>query len=332
MKKLLFLLLVCISINTLAQHPCIPPVVSITGADVKCKGEKDTLYLAGPGGTTYVWDNGSTNTFYYTGDIEADSTFYVVATNGGCSDTTYFTVGIWGRSYAFISPPAWPECPGSDVLLIASSTGIGPFTYSWSPGGQTTDTITVNPTTPTSYSVTIINGCGNSAAKSTTVTPDNPTMSLCCNAIILAGHDTLLVANGSVSDILSFQWSPSVTCLNPPLCDSVQVSPSVTTTYTVTGTDSLGCHVERYVTINVGPAAVPSISGTDFINIYPNPSSTAFTIDLPVKAQIMVCDITGRLLFSEMENAGKITFGKELNPGMYFLFIDGKPGVKVVKL
>jgi gliding motility-associated-like protein len=38
------------------------------------------------------------------------------------------------------------------------------------------------------------------------------------------------------------------------LCDSVKVSPKVTTTYTVIGTDSLGCQTEQVVTILVETA------------------------------------------------------------------------------
>ena len=154
-------------------------------------------------------------------------------------------------------------------------------------------------------------------------------MSACCNTTIQPGHDTILTAYGS--GITNYSWAPSGTCLTPS-CDSVRVSPTITTSYTVTGIDSLGCPVQRILTVVVGSTSVPSISGTDFVNIYPNPSSTEFTVDLATKAQIKVCDVTGRLLFSKLENAGTITFGKELNSGMYFLFIDGKPGVKVVKL
>ena len=194
-------------------------------------------------------------------------------------------------------------------------------------GGATTDTMTVMTCVPTTYTITVSNGC--ITTKTTTVTPDVPSISACCNTTIPLGDSTLLVASGS--NMVYYSWTPGGICLSSN-CDSMEVAPTVTTTYTVSGIDSLGCSVQRVVTIVVGPASVPSISGTGFVNIYPNPSSTSFTVDLPTKAMIKVCDVTGRLLFSEIENAGTITFGKELNPGMYFLFIDGKPGVKVVKL
>jgi len=229
-----------------------------------------------------------------------------------------------------ISPPAG-GCPGTPVELVAHISGTPPYTYLWSPGGETTDTIIVAPIVTTKYTVTVKDSCGDSANKSTTVIVYNPMVTACCNDTIYAGHDTLLVANGN--GVISYQWQPasSVVCLNA-LCDSVQATPTVTTTYTVIGTDFLGCQGLDTVTITVNYISVaPSISESDFVNIYPNPSSTRFTVELQTKALLKLCDITGRIIFSEIENAGTVTFGKGLSPGMYFLFIDGKPGVKLVK-
>lgn len=220
-------------------------------------------------------------------------------------------------------------CSGDSITLSAAATGTTPYTYLWEPGGQTTYKIAVTPPGTTTYTCTVSNSCGTVSAI-ITVTVDNPSLFACCDDTIKAGHDTILVASGS-SDIVSYSWSPAGTCLSAS-CDSVKVSPVITTNYTVTATTNVGCQVERVLTVVVDPSAIPTISGTDFVNVYPNPSSTEFTIDLQTKAKIDVCDITGRLLFSKEENAGTISFGKELNPGMYFLFINGKPGVKVVKL
>ena len=220
-------------------------------------------------------------------------------------------------------------CPGELVTLTASVRGSNaPFTYFWSVGA-TTSTVTVSPSSTTTYSITVTNSCGDSTKATITVAVENPTLSVCCNGTIALGNSATLVAGGN-SD--SYLWEPAVTCLNPPLCDSVKVTPTVTTTYTVVGTDNLGCSIDETVTIVVGAAGVPSILETDGVTIYPNPSSTSFTIDIQAKAILSVCDITGRVLFSEMENAGTITFGNDLTPGIYFFFIDGKRGGKLVKL
>jgi gliding motility-associated-like protein len=98
-----------------------------------------------------------------------------------------------------------------------------------------------------SYTVTVTNGC--KASKTVTLQPDIPKMTACCDKVILLGDDTVITANGITNN--PFTWSPAVNCLNPPLCNSVQVAPTETTTYTVTMTDSLGCQVEQLVTITV---------------------------------------------------------------------------------
>jgi hypothetical protein len=328
MKKLLLFLLIGISNSAFAQHPCVAPAININGASWKCKGERDTLTVNGPNGTTYVWDNGKTTISILTGDIDGDSTFYVVATNGGCSDTGYFTVVLRLPPIVRINPASL-FCAGEPITLSASATGTNPpFTYIWSTG-QTGTSITINPgpDTTTTYEVYASNGC--SSVTAITITPGVPILSACCGNNISPGDSVLLVTTGNS---VVYQWSPSVHCLNPPLCDSVEVAPAVTTSYTVTGLDSSGCQAEETLLIIVSPAGVSSISGNNFINIYPNPSSTEFAVNLQIKALLNVCDITGRILFSEMENPGNVTFGKELNPGIYFLFIDGEPAGKIVKI
>jgi hypothetical protein len=250
MRKLLLLLFVVLSINAFAQYPCVGPTVTISGDSIGCHGVRDTLFVHGPSATTYIWDNGETTTSIVTGPIDADSTFYVIATNSGCSDTTYYNVTERLAPSITVSSPD-TVCKGTNVCLTAHASGIGPITYLWEPEGATKDTLCISPDSTRSYTVTVSNGCTNMAITRIAVIP----------------------------------------CLG-----------------------------------------IDNVSSFTGYNIYPNPSSTEFTLDLPTKAQIKVCDITGHVLFSEMEKPGTITFGKELSPGIYFLFIGGRPGGKIVKL
>ena len=94
MRKLLLVLLVTVSLNVFAQKPCVGPADTIIGSSWKCKGVRDTLFVHGPSATTYLWSDGQTTTSIFTGRIDADSTFYVIGTNAGCSDTTYFNVTL----------------------------------------------------------------------------------------------------------------------------------------------------------------------------------------------------------------------------------------------
>ncbi len=222
--------------------PLANPVIK--GTAWKCFGAKDTLTVSG--GTTFVWSNGSTKTSYFTGPINADSTITLVAFNAlGCPDTTHFT--ITERTKPSIKPiPPAVSCGGSPVTLTANATGTGPYTYLWEPGGATSSSITVNDTIKTTYTVIVSNGCPSSVQ--TTISPDQPSLSACCDKIILIGNDTTIIASGK--GIKTYLWSPSGS-LNCDTCSTVIATPTVTTTYTVIGTDSLGCQSERLVTITV---------------------------------------------------------------------------------
>jgi gliding motility-associated-like protein len=223
--------------------PLDKPIISGTG--VKCFGVKDTLTVSG--GATYLWENGTTSTKYYTGNINADSTIKVYAFNSlGCKDSSYFTIKINPTPTVTINPPV-QTCANNPVVLTANVTSPLPVTYVWSPGGETSSSITVSDSVATTYTVVVSNGCSKAAI--TTVTPVSPNITACCDKVILAGDDTIIGSYGK--SLITYTWSPSVTCINPPLCDTVKVNPTVTTTYTVTGTDTAGCQVERVITIVV---------------------------------------------------------------------------------
>ncbi len=53
-------------------------------------------------------------------------------------------------------------CSGTQVLNPNASNGVPGYTYSWSPGGQTTPTITVNNWPNATYTCTVTDACGNS--------------------------------------------------------------------------------------------------------------------------------------------------------------------------
>jgi CHU_C Type IX secretion signal domain len=78
-----------------------------------------------------------------------------------------------------------------------------------------------------------------------------PTMTVCCNTKILLGEDTVITATATgTTDIKLYQWwNPTNSTLNYDTGRTVIATPTVTTTYTVTGTDADGCQVTRTVTI-----------------------------------------------------------------------------------
>jgi gliding motility-associated-like protein len=231
------------------------PKPEISGKTWECHFIKDTLKVVNITGdsTTYLWSNGSTKTSYITGEVDADSTVSVVAYNSlGCSDTTSFVITSRAVPDITINRPA-PACSGLPVEIVAKATGTGPFTFSWSPGGATTDSISVaSPadSTTVTYTCTVTNGCP--ASKIVEVTAEIPVLYTVGTQTVTIETDTaILWASGNSTPPYHWQDSLETPCLDPPNCDTVRVTPTVTTTYSVTGKDKAGCEVTGYITVVV---------------------------------------------------------------------------------
>jgi hypothetical protein len=100
---------------------------------------------------------------------------------------------------------------GASVTLTANVTGgLPPYSYSWNPGGDTTASITVSPTTTSTYtfSVTGVNGC---LSTDTAIVIVNPAVNV--NAGIddtINCIDTQVTLNGSSTTTgATFSWAAS---------------------------------------------------------------------------------------------------------------------------
>jgi len=131
-------------------------------------------------------------------------------------------------------------CPGAPTVLSAN----GGVSYVWSTT-QTGSSVTVNPTTATTYTVTgtDANGCENTTNVSISVHPTPTIQIIAVDNSICEGTSTTLTADGGVS----YVWSTTQTG------SSITVSPTTTTTYTVTGTDANTCVNTATIAISVFP-------------------------------------------------------------------------------
>lgn len=152
-------------------------------------------------------------------------------------------------------------CPTPTITTVASSTSIcngasvailggGATTYTWMPGSINTASITVTPTITTSYTLSgSTAGCTGSKTLAVTVNPTPTISASATNSIICLGGSTTLSGSGAST----YTWSGGVT-------NGVAFSPTVTTTYTVTGTSVSGCTNTAVKTITVNPLPVISVN------------------------------------------------------------------------
>ncbi len=136
-------------------------------------------------------------------------------------------------------------CLGQSTTIFAN-VDISGGTYTWTQITDTTQSVTVQPSDMTYFAVTYsLNGCtGESDSTLVIVNPNIPVYAGPDVAICI-GQSTLLDASGT--PIIA--WSNGVV-------DSTTVSPTSTTTYTVTGTSDNGCVTTDDVIVTVNPLPV----------------------------------------------------------------------------
>ena len=174
------------------------------------------------------------------------------------TNITYDIAGSFTVCLTVPPPPPAPTvsinsasiCPGASTTLTATPSTLG-GTYLWSPGGQTTQSITVSPLTTTTYSVTYtLNGVGTNNSTVTVYSP--PAINAGLDISICSGQPATLTGSGGVS----YTWNNGVT-------NNLPFNPLTTATYTVTGTDLNGCIGTDQMTLTVN--ANPTLSGNTVI-------------------------------------------------------------------
>lgn len=154
-------------------------------------------------------------------------------------------------------------CQGQSAQLSGTSAAG----YSWTPATGLSNPGIANPVaTPavtTTYTLNSANfsGCPSQSSVTVTVNPQ-ATVALRTDTTICSLSSvqlTALTTNASV-----FQWQPS-TGLSNPAVQSPVASPSATTVYTLTATNSGGCGASAAITIGVRPSPTVSASNDTLI-------------------------------------------------------------------
>jgi HYR domain/Secretion system C-terminal sorting domain len=222
--------------------------------------------------TNYLADPGSSfpNVGYYEATIPANSSIVVIVheVNVGAGCANYqLTVDV-PREAGITVNPSTPICSGAPVTLTAPVAN----SYSWNPGGNTTQAITVSPTATTEYFVTTTygnNGC-TGLDSATVVVQSLPTTAF-------AGNDTAtcgltinnLAANTPVvgTGTWTLVTGPGTINFGNANAPNSSATASVTGVYTLRWTIATGapCINSSQDDILLNFAASPSaaIAGTD---------------------------------------------------------------------
>jgi len=311
----------CSSNGTATVSNSNGPSVNCTVSNVSCFGGTNGAAMAQvSGGTspyTYAWTpTGGTNAT--ASNLSAGSYALQVTDNSGCIGTT--SVTITEPTQIILSETIIPSSCTNDngSVSVVVSGGTGPYTYTWSPSGQTGTSISnLAPESTPSLAVSDAQDCATSESY---LIPGTGTINVTATPIsttILEGQSVIMNAFGATS----YEWSPPDD-LSCPTCASTSASPTATTLYTVTGTAPNGCtgqaEVMIYVTEVCGEIYIPTIFSPASLNTE-NKQACVYG-NCIAELDYSIYDRWGQIVFqTKDQNAcwdGKYK-GKELNAGVF---------------
>jgi PKD repeat protein len=309
----------------------IPTIVSAFNTNpVLCSGQAVNFTDASSGGpNTWNWTmtgaspaTSTVNNPMATYSSPGVYTVSLVATNStltscGTSQT------IMVNASPTLSAVGASVCAGNSATINAS----GASTYTWNTSANGAS-IVVTPSATTVYSVTGTNAsCTNSTTAMVTINPLPNVSATTANSMICDGDATALNGNGAVT----YTWSTAATT------QSISVSPSVTTSYTVTGTDANGCVNSGQLNLIVSwCTSVKELkAGNSDIVIYPNPTSGIIFLrsNLNEAHEVMVFNALGQRIQRTRLNAETaIDLSKEANGIYQVIILDNGKAVYTTKV
>ena len=234
------------------------PVIADAGPDLgTCPTDPQQIGTPAISGNTYLWSPaaGLSNPAIAqpTSAATQNTTYTVTVTDAvGCTNTDQVTVSLFGNTDADAGSDV-TICAGDNTQLVAS----GGVSYVWTPAATLSNPNIPNPVaTPlvtTTYSVQVTNVDGCIGTATVTVSIADPGITAPADVTSCDGDAVQLVATGSVD----YSWSPAAGLSNPNIANPV-ATPSSTTTYVVSGTDSNGCFGTDTVIVTVSSLPVVS--------------------------------------------------------------------------
>ena len=246
--------------TTLILDPLPTPSITPNGPTTFCIGDSVTLTSSSTTGN--VWSPGGSTAQSVV--VTTTSSYTVTVTdNKGCSGVSAATNVTVNALPTVIASGAASICTGDSATLTAT----GASTYVWDNGAGTGSPVVVFPTVTTTYTVTGTDGNTCQNTDQVTVTVNGlPTVVASGTDTICQGNSTTLTATGASTYI----WDNGA-----GTGSAVVVSPSLTTTYTVTGTDGNSCENTDQVTITVNTLPTVTASGVDTICLGDSTTLTA---------------------------------------------------------
>lgn len=221
------------------------------GKDVTVCNVEEVTLTANSSSGEYMWNTGET-TASITVKPTKTTTYTVTSGSGDCTVLDEVTVTV-GETPTVNLGSDIDICAGSEIVLTAE--GVGDFLWNT---GETTQSITVNPTETTTYSITSSTVCDGQTFTAT----DEVIVNVSQAISLSAGEDITICGSGEV--ILTAEGNGEFLWNTGETTASITVNPTETTTYSVTSTSGT-CSLTDNVTVTVDE--LPTVSLGEDLNI-----------------------------------------------------------------
>ena len=236
------------------------PNVNLTNSPSICEGESVTLIANGANNYNWYPSTGLNSIIgsTVTASPLLSTSYSVIGTsNNGCSDTVSTVVSVNPNPILSTLSSSIDICMGDTAVLFVS----GASTYIWSPiiglSSSNSDTVSAFPLSDMSYSVLGMDSLGCVSTTNVFIDVNNlPVIDVTSpKPEVCIGENILLTVTGASQ----YSWQPS-SSLSSANGNVVSASPTVNTTYMVTGTDINLCSNWDTISVLVNPLPVLSIN------------------------------------------------------------------------
>ena len=267
----------------------LTPTLIVNSSNITlCSGSTNTVGLLSTTNYTYNW---SPLTYLNNGTISnplitpinltasAESyTYSLILNRGGC--LAYDTLVVLTNPKPTVTANSSTICVGQQTAALVAT---GATTYTWNTG-ETVATNNQSPATNSTYTVIgeDANGCKDTTTANVTVN-SLPILSTTHSTICIGQQTATLTVNGATT----YTWSTNENST------SIVNSPTVSTTYTVIGTDNNGCY-------SLSTASV-------LVNGLPNFAATTATICVGQQVATLVASGASTYTWSTLETTATVT-------------------------
>ncbi len=235
-----------------------------------------------------------------------------LVSQNGCD--SIITTNISVNPLPTVSVNSATICNGEDVVLNATPSAGG-GTYLWSPGNETTPSITVNPGTTTSYSVVYtLNGCASNSSSGTVTVNPMPDVST------TATTSNVITANQNGAN---YQWLD---------CDSgnAAILGETSQSYSPVANGNYAVQVDLNGCMDTSACVAITTIGLDEIDfnvltLYPNPVFDYIQLEsnsINNELAFTIYDSRGRLILQGTTEVNQKLDVSDLAPGTYTLEVN----------